>query len=201
MAEASLCVALPDMLRRFGYLLALFVEDRKHRLVSKYGRDRHNDKSWDAGLMEDVTCHQLWELAQPFYFAAKESKPVGLMRSIGQDLLPDIALDAIKILSSFSVNGGKAAPGDVVAFVEDDSLSVGRLLLSVGVHSTTSSSLSFISKWRQLALEDEWLICEMSDDDDVVQVKTETLESVLLNSPPTANSRCTIVAPPELWPQ
>ena len=122
------------------------------------------------------------------------------MRSIVQYLLPDIALDAIKIMSSFSVNGGKAAPGDVVAFFEGDSLSIFGLLLPVGVHSTTSSSLSFISTWKQLALDDEWLICEMSDDD-VVQVKTETLDSVLLNSPSTADSRCTIFAPPELRPQ
>ena len=91
-------------------------------------------------------------------------------------------------------------PSDVVAFFGSDSLSVGRLLLSVGVHSTTSSSLSFISKWKQPALEDEWLICEISDDD-VVQVKTETLDSVLLNSPSAADSRCTIFAPPELRPQ
>ena len=190
---------LPDMLDRFGYLLTSWVQERKHRLVSKYGRDRHNAKNFDSGIIEDVTCHQLWELQRPFYFAAAEAKPKALMKTVVEDLLPGIAPDAIIMLSEIAVNGGRACPDDVVAFCENGHLQLGRLLISLGIKSTTASSTSFVAKWKQLALEGMWLMCEMSDND-VVQIDTSRLDSVLLYRP-AALSRCVVFVPAELRPQ
>ena len=68
---------LPDMLRRFGFLLATFTHERKHRLVMRYTRDRSNLKSWDLGAIEDITCHQVWELKQEFSLAMTTSQPRG----------------------------------------------------------------------------------------------------------------------------
>ena len=82
---------LPEMLAWFKWLIASFVHERKHRLINKYGRDRKNAARWDRGLIEDIICHQLWELQQPFYFASKEVKPMGLMCEIVIDLFPDVA--------------------------------------------------------------------------------------------------------------
>ena len=50
---------LPYMLQRHGFLLMTFTHERKHRLVTRYTRDRKNLKSFDAGVIEDITCHQL----------------------------------------------------------------------------------------------------------------------------------------------
>ena len=66
---------LPDMLQRFGFLLATFTHERKHRLVTRYTRDRKNLSSWDLGAIEDNTCHQMWELKQDFSMAMKTSFP------------------------------------------------------------------------------------------------------------------------------
>ena len=57
---------LPDCLIRFGTLLHTLVQERRHRLVLRYGRDRDNLVSWDLGCLEDVTCHHLWELSTPY---------------------------------------------------------------------------------------------------------------------------------------
>ena len=187
---------LADMLERFGFLLASFVHERKHRLINKYGRDRKKAQNWDSGLIEDITVHQLWELQQPFYFAAKEATPRGLVRDIVIDLFPQIAPDAISLLSEVSVNGGKTSSGDVVAFFEGEHIRVGRLLLVVGIKSTTSSSAAFISKWAQVSMKDHWLTCRMSDDN-VIQVETTCLDTVLIHTS-TAPTMCEVFVPPEL---
>ena len=190
---------LADMLERFGYLLASFVHERKHRLVNKYGRDRRNAKAFDCGLIEDITCHQLWELQQAFYFATHESKPTGIMRRLVQDLLPDVAPDAISMLSHIAVNGGRASPGDIVAFFQDGELQVGEMLLAVGMQSTTPVSTAFIAKWQQLDLEGMWLMCRMSDSN-VCQIDIKCLDSVLPYKP-ASDSTCAVFVPPELRPQ
>lgn len=187
---------LADMLLRFGFLLASFTHERKHRLINKYGRDRKKAQSWDSGLIEDITVHQLWELQQPFYFATKEVKPRGLMRDIVIDLFPQTAPDAISLLSEVSVNGGKASSGDVVAFFEGEHIRVGRLLLVVGFKSTTSSSAVFIEKWTQVSMKDHWLTCRMIDDN-VVQIETKCLDTVLIYTRMAPNV-CEVFVPPEL---
>lgn len=191
---------LPDFLERFGYLLASFVHERKHRLINKYTRDRHNLRAYEAGAIEDVTCHQLWECNEPFYFAAKESQPAGLMRTVVEDLFPDISVDAIKILSDISLNGGRASSGDVVAFFQDGRMQIGRLLISLGISSTTPTCYSFIANWQQIKLDGHWITCTMSDND-VVKIESKYLDSVLINMQSLAESSCTMFLPPELRPQ
>ena len=165
------------------------------RLINKYGRDRKNSSSWDRGLIEDITYHQLWELQQPFYFAAKEAKPMGLMREVVIDLFPDIVPDTISLLSEVSVNGGKAMCGDVVAFFEGDQLGVGQVLLVVGFKSTSCSSCAFIAKWAQVEMNDQWWTCKKSDDN-VVQIKTACLDTVLLHT----STALQLFVPAELRP-
>ena len=120
------------------------------------------------------------------------------MREIVIDLFPDAAPDAFSLLSEVSVNGGRAVPEDVIAFYEGDHIRVGKLLLVVGFKSTSYSSCAFIAKWAQLEMDGYWLTCKMSDDN-VVQVKTECLDTVLLHTS-TATDVCEVFVPPELRP-
>ena len=50
---------LPDMHRP---LQAVFTHERKHRAVKRYSRGRTTLKSFDCCVLEDVTCHNIWEL-------------------------------------------------------------------------------------------------------------------------------------------
>jgi hypothetical protein len=65
---------LPDMLRRFEFLFSTFVHERKHRLAKRYMVPRKNTKSFERGVMEDVTNHQLWELEQTFFCHARRQR-------------------------------------------------------------------------------------------------------------------------------
>ena len=53
---------LPIQLRCHGYLVATMCMERKHRVVKRYLRPRRTLQSFEAGIMEDVTCFELWQL-------------------------------------------------------------------------------------------------------------------------------------------
>ena len=187
---------LPEMLARFGYLLSTFVQERKHRLVTRYARDRRTLQSFETGVIEDITCHQLWELQRPLYFATKSAKPTQRMMHILKDIFPGAEL---LIVNNVSVNGGKANHGDVVAFFENDEMQVGQLLVTVGVVDT-SATVSFVAKWQQDKLDASWLTCVVSDDD-VCQIPTNTLDTVFTYRMASDRKSCAVHLPPELRPR
>ena len=50
---------LGPMLARFPFLLSTFVNERRHRVVKKYTRDRRTLQNFDLGAIEEITCHQI----------------------------------------------------------------------------------------------------------------------------------------------
>lgn len=190
---------LAGMLERFGYLLSTFVHERKHRLVTRYTRDRRNLVAFDAGALEEITCHQLWELKQPFLFASQTATPTRKLRMVITDLFPDVGGDSLLLLSGISVNGGRASAGDVVTFLENDVVHVGELLMSVGV-KTSNSCFSFIAKWQFERAQDAiWSTFKVSDED-VCKVNSDCLDTVLLHRKAADNKSCAVYFPFELRP-
>ena len=59
-------IHLSACLRRFRTLLHTLVQERKHRLVLRYGRDRDSLKNWELGALEEITCHQVWEMSENY---------------------------------------------------------------------------------------------------------------------------------------
>ena len=153
---------LPDMLRRFGCLLSTFVQERKHRLVTRYGRDRRSRKSFETGVIEDITCHQLWELQQRFYFATHVAKPTKRMTSYLAEIFPGIDASDFQLVSNISLNGGRANKGDVVAFFANGEMEVGELIVSV---AADDAIFCFVAKWQKIEFEGFWLTCRVSDND------------------------------------
>ena len=190
---------LADMLARFGYLLSTFVQERKHRLVTRYARDRRALKSFETGLIEDITSHQIWELSQTFYFATKSAKPTKRMLMFLQDIFPGVDAKQLTIVSNISVNGGKAMHGDVIAFFHNNEMHIGELLVSVGVKNT-AQTFSFIAKWQQVKLDVSWLNCAVSDDD-VCKIPTNCLDSVLVYHMSSDRKECAVHLPCELRPR
>jgi hypothetical protein len=52
---------LPDILWWFGTLLTTLTHERKHRMVRRYCLHRTNLTSWEHGIVEDITCHALFD--------------------------------------------------------------------------------------------------------------------------------------------
>ena len=157
---------LGPMLGRFPFLMSTFVHERKHRVVKKYTRDRRNLQSWDLGAIEEVTCHQLWELGKPLLQTYTTSRPKGKMLDILRELFPDASGEASFMLAnSIKINGGAANAGDVVSCVIDGRhRELGELLLSVSVTEGASETLySVISLWGLVAADDAWPKFAVSD--------------------------------------
>lgn len=53
---------LPAMLDKFGVLLSTFVEERKHKIIARYGAPRKNTTSLEKGLMEELTLQQMYDI-------------------------------------------------------------------------------------------------------------------------------------------
>ena len=56
------CLHLAQFLRKFGYLLALFTQERRHRIIKRFLHGRKNLKSFERGVIEEITCEHLRHL-------------------------------------------------------------------------------------------------------------------------------------------
>jgi hypothetical protein len=190
---------LPDMLQRFGFLLATFTHERKHRLVTRYTRDRKNLSSWDLGAIEDITCHQMWELKQEFFMAMKTSFPRGRSLYALREIFPGVDDAAFTLISGTSCNGGQVCTGDIVSCLVDGAVQLGELLLTVGVKG--SGTHSIISLWQvDGAIEpaQAWVKFKVSDEH-VVKVNTEdSVDTVYTHRMADDRRSCAVYLPPEV---
>ena len=60
------CLMLPEQLRRFGMFVKTFVHERHHMLLKKNSYHRKKAKSFELGLLEDVTVTQMQCFEQPW---------------------------------------------------------------------------------------------------------------------------------------
>ena len=122
------------MLEYFGFLLATFTQERKHRLITRYCRDRKKLTSWDMSAIEEITCHQVWQLSLPFMQTCHISKPRGMILIPLREAFPGIddLENNMCLCSQINCNGRSCSPGDVVTFLKDG-IQVGQLLVSVAL--------------------------------------------------------------------
>jgi hypothetical protein len=188
---------LPDMLARFGTLLSTLVHERKHRVVKRYTRNRCNLQSWDLGAMEDVTCHQLYELAEPFMHGKAGSRPSARSLLVLEDIFPKVAADAFTLHASIAIKNGLAKKGDVVLFGLDGHLEVGEVLMSIGVKGPDAMSLScIISCWEPLAdRTDDPCYRKLLVQDRAVQVAASCLECATVHNFAKNGKHCVVHIP------
>jgi len=187
------------MLQRFGFLLATFTHERKHRLVTRYTRDRKNLSTWDLGAIEDITCHQMWELKQDFSMAMKTSFPRGRILYALREIFPGVGDAAFTLISGTSCNGGQVCTGDIVSCLVDGAVQLGELLLTVGVKG--SGTHSIISLWQvDGAIEpaQAWVKFKVSDEH-VVKVNTaDSVDTVYTHRMADDRRSCAVYLPPEV---
>ena len=166
---------LPDMLRRHGFLLMTFTHERKHRLVTRYTRDRKNLRNWDSGAIEEITCHQIWENAQPFFMAYQSSQVRGNMLVPLRELFPGVADTQFSFLNSTHGNGGAINAGDVVSVVVNGQTMLGELIMSVGINRPPKNeAYCIVSLWQHdpASAHIAWRRYTVSRDNIVVQPLT-----------------------------
>jgi hypothetical protein len=181
---------LPSMLARFGVLLTTFVNERKHRIVKQYSRDRCNLQSWELGAFEDVTVHQLWELDLPFFNMFSTTMPRGRIFYALNELFPGIPNDCFTLHSQLKLHGGTASTRDIISFAFEGRLEVGRLMLTVGM---ICGSLAML-----YALVEKWEFVNLRVRNDVVKVLASDLDTIFTHRMADDGESCAIWIPHEL---
>ncbi len=201
------CMHLPDMLKRFGFLLSTFTHERKHRIVKRHTRDRCNLTRWALGAIEEVTCHQIWELSLPFFMAFSESTPTGPVLNVLRELFPGVAGGSFTLHNNLKCNGGSASSGDVVSCLVDGVLHAGELLCTVGVRVEGGDA----SLWSCIALWDTATTAPLFKtdraigwwtmtvwDDYIVKVPTSDIDTVFTYRMSSDKKSCMLYLPYEV---
>ena len=169
---------LAAQLRLFGTLITTLTHERRHRLFKKYCRDRRNLQSWELGALEDITCHQIWEMQHEFFNTFGTSFPRGKIFHSLRDMFPGVADGDFTLHNGIKINGGSACVGNVVSFHFDGKVEVGQLLLNVGIESRV---FSFIAIWRLItgrASTDASIAAYKVSGENVVKVIASDLDTV-----------------------
>ena len=170
---------LPMILKEWGILLSVFTQERKHRAVLRYTRNRTIGRSFELGVIEDITCHNIWELGLPFTAAYSTSIPKGAIKLMLREMYPDQPIDAVTLHREISLNGGSAVNGDVVSLDFDGKLEVGELVVTVGINRDGEKYLeSIVSIWEIQAASDDRTSLSVLVRDNPRRVPTATLHSV-----------------------
>lgn len=195
---------LPSMLARHGFLLSTFIHERKHRLVTRYGRDRRNLKSFDGSALEDITAHQLWELARPFLRVVDTAVPRGRLLIALREVFPDTPDGSLQLLNNISGNGGRICTGDVVSCLHDGRVQLGELLVAVGVHGPGDSHDLFavVSFWQAAAMDDDctwqkWLTSK----EHVAVLPLAKVDTVFTHRMASDGQSCIVFLPFEVRPK
>ena len=146
---------LPDMLSRFGTLLSTFTHERKHRLVIRYSKDRHSLVNWELGALEEITCHQIWEMTEPTssYMSIGLDNPHAPKRMtlfLLKEYFPDAMDTDFRVASRCHTGIGSVLLDDMVLINNDGRARVGEVLMlfSVGAHSWV-----VLAKWHVAGLD------------------------------------------------
>jgi hypothetical protein len=135
---------LPDILQRHGTLINTLMHERKHRVCLRYLRPRCTIAGFERGVMEDVTCHCIWDVTQPFLRLQGGSTPRPQGMAVLQELCPSISADAFQMHARARVQRGEATNKDMVICMLDNRYRVGQLLVLFPAEGNCSFSIAFV---------------------------------------------------------
>ena len=105
-----LSIHLADQLRMFLLLLNLLTHERKHKVIKRWSKDRFTQKSFEIGLMEELTLDHIYHLQTPWctHGLLHRCEPRPRMLDAIKEMYPD----ATRIATS---RGARARGGVVMA--------------------------------------------------------------------------------------
>ena len=71
---------------------------------------------YDLGVLENVTCHSLWEDQQGFLRRHSTATPTTGMLHVLRELFPDVPDYSFEVRSTVGIENGTAHAGDIVCF-------------------------------------------------------------------------------------
>ena len=145
---------LPDMLRRFGTLFSCLVNERRHRVVKKYTKDRVADPRWELGALEEVVTFQMYEAQHVEYGS------YGLMNPREPRGVKKVQLEAVFPHASTLTQGmdlrnayGTVHVGDVTWVSCGGSMYAGQIRMSCSVDG---HDIAIVDKFALITSDSAW---------------------------------------------
>ena len=145
------CLMLPHQLRTWGLFVRAFVSERRHRLPKKFGFNRKNDKSFELGLMEDMTVVHMQMLEEVWHKkgARGYTKPRPATRRTLEDLHPTALEEPLVANVWRTLKGNTITTGDIVLFDNlQGTLEFGELVL---LYKAEDVDYAILFAWERLS--------------------------------------------------
>ena len=143
--------------------------------------------------MEDVTCHCIWDVTQPFLRLQGGSKPRPQAMSVLQELYPSISADAFQMHARARVHHGEATNKDMVIFMLDNRYRVGQLLVLFSAEGNARSVLRLWSIRRSATDDDAY--ANLDEEDRCVNVPTSSILVSVICLFSADRRTCTVCVP------
>ena len=154
-----------DFLRRYGYLPACFMLERKHKTPKRYANQLTNTScNYEAGVSRELTAHHMAALSQPRFETAvglvePRRAPASALRLLKDQLqLPEDAVVRVARIARIS-EWERVAVGDVVLAELDGATVVGEICLHASIeHGQAQSNAvplaaTMLSRWIQTSAD------------------------------------------------
>ena len=190
---------LAKMLERFGILMGTLTHERKHRAVKRYSRGAtRTDAKFEVGVLEEVTCHNMWELSSKQWHAFSTYQPSRRQQWWLETIFPDEPKDVRFTLHSEVHANGYITRGDIVTFMSNGEMCIGELQANVGLATDASARMvSIVSKWDHDRRE-EHTNCMVNDES--ILIPTTDIICPLTYHMSADRKTCVVVMPYELIP-
>ena len=188
---------LANMLARFGILVGTLTHERKHRAVKRYSKGRTNGLKFETSVLEEVTCHNIWELGEKQWLAFSTSMPSRRQKWCLEVLFADEPGDVRFTLHTKVHANGYITRGDIVTFMSNGNMCIGELQINVGLATDASCKMvSIVSKWEHGPTDGEFVECGVRDES--MHIPTMDLISPLAYRMSADRKTCVVVMPYEL---
>ena len=153
-------------------------------------------------VIEEVTCHSIWEMSQRFYNAFDTSVPNRQTLHNLHAMFPSVPDKDFSLHNCIYVHMGQAYVGDVVSFLYNGSLHIGELLITIGIAADSSDFggdiFSFVSLWEHAprACDDETGRTFLVKDNPKL-VKVTDLDAVYIHRPANDGTSSFVLIPHE----
>ena len=189
---------LAEMLDQFGFLLNCFVQERHHKLLTKYAWEQNNTQSYEVSVVEHITIEQTTDLNEEWLkpgLIGGGSPPkrhtANALREFG---FPPDAIVSPRCKTSIA---GTVCVDDVVAIGSDDGASFccGVVVLLLACSGET---LVIASKWRHLGDGGHHTLRYDTTDRGMTLHAASCIRATLIFSKDTIENEALVKLPPQL---
>ena len=174
---------LPDMLERHGTLLSTFVQERQHRLLTKYAWEQNNTRSYEVSIIEQLTIEKIDDMKRPWLRRGLllPRKPTGYVAcALRQFGFPrDTQLSA-----RCKTSVGTVCVDDIVALRHDGRLVICEIVLLL---ESGKGSVAITSHWSRINADDHTVTCDTTCRGMTPHALSEILATLIYTKP----AKCT----------